>query len=156
MHTAANEVCIQVQDFDVASEYENLVGLDASVGAVVFFVGKVRQNELSSTGVIALELEHYPAMTEKVLQAIVEEAKARWQVKKIRIVHRVGKIALAEKIVFVGVSASHRAAAFSCAEFLMDFLKVKAPFWKKEHTATTHTWVAAKSTDNAAMHRWKK
>lgn len=150
-----NEVSIQTQDFNVASEYECLTKKNNTIGAVVFFVGKVREDAQSTNGVIALELEHYPAMTEKVLQELVDEAKARWQVSQIRIVHRVGRISVAEQIVFVGVTAEHRAAAFECAEFLMDYLKTKAPFWKKEYTSVGGSWVQAKNKDKAAMQRWQ-
>lgn len=153
--TLREEVCIQTQDFNVANEYECLSKEDNTVGAVVFFVGKVREDAQATNGIIALELEHYPAMTKKVLQDLVNEARARWQVCNVRIVHRVGKISVAEQIVFVGVTAEHRATAFECAEFLMDYLKTKAPFWKKSYTSVGSSWVKAKNKDKAAVQRWQ-
>ena len=122
-------------------------------GAVVFFVGRVRDlNEGDS--VFKMTLEHYPGMTEKSLEAIVEQAKARWALNRVRIIHRVGELHPADQIVFVGVSSPHRQAAFEGAQFIMDFLKTQAPFWKKEATSVGDRWVEAKSTDDEKARSW--
>ncbi|HEY7884337.1 MAG TPA: molybdenum cofactor biosynthesis protein MoaE, partial [Cellvibrionaceae bacterium] len=148
------QVRIQTDDFSVAAEYEALNLSASEAGAVVFFTGRVRPDG-NTDPVIALELEHYPAMTEQTLNAIAEQAAQRWQVDAIRVIHRVGKLATGEQIVYVGVAARHRAAAFSCAEYMMDYLKTRAPFWKKAWRASGAAWVEAKEDDHAACERWQ-
>ena len=129
-----------------------LAGVDHA-GAVVTFTGCVRlQGERGE--LLAMELECYPGMTESSLAAIVEEARQRWELLAVRVVHRVGRLLVGEEIVFVGVSARHRAVAFAAAEFIMDYLKTRAPFWKKEVTADGEYWVEQKQTDEQAVQRW--
>lgn len=124
------------------------------VGAIVNFVGIVR-NSGDGDDIVALQLEHYPGMTEQSLWSIVEEASARWVLDAVKIVHRVGRVALGHPVVLVAVAAPHRAAAFDACEFIMDFLKTHAPFWKKEiRRDGVATWVEAKSRDQQAMLRW--
>lgn len=144
---------IQVEDFDVGQEYTHLTADDTSAGAVVLFVGRVRDLTLSRE-VSRMVLEHYPGMTEKSLQAIADEAQERWPITDYRIIHRVGELGLGDNIVLVGVSSPHREAAFEAAQFLMDYLKTRAPFWKKELTQSGEHWVEADVKDSAAAQRW--
>ncbi|MGF1737653.1 molybdopterin synthase catalytic subunit MoaE [Photobacterium satsumensis] len=147
-------ISVQFDDFSVADEYEQLAqGTDA--GAVVTFVGKVRDFN-QGDAVTGLSLEHYPGMTEKSLAAIVEQAYERWPLLKTRVIHRVGDLALGDQIVFVGVTSAHRGAAFEACEFIMDFLKTRAPFWKKEQTPDESRWVDARETDTSAADRWQQ
>ncbi|MCO6553997.1 MAG: molybdopterin synthase catalytic subunit MoaE [Gilliamella sp.] len=120
-------------------------------GAVVSFMGKVRSNEKQT---ISLFLEHYAGMTEKVLANIIAQARDRWQLSRVAVIHRVGEISANEKIVFVGASSAHRSDAFAAVEFIMDVLKNEAPFWKKERTPQGETWVEAKKTDKEALRKW--
>ena len=120
-------------------------------GAVVTFIGKVRCTEKKTIG---LYLEHYAGMTEKVLSNIIVQARQRWQLSRIAVIHRVGNIKTNEKIVFVGVSSAHRSDAFAAAEFIMDILKNEAPFWKKENTIDGNNWVEAKKSDVDALKKW--
>ncbi|EAR56326.1 putative molybdenum cofactor biosynthesis protein E [Photobacterium sp. SKA34] len=146
-------ISVQFDDFSVANEYEKLAeGTEA--GAVVTFIGKVRDFN-QGDAVTALSLEHYPGMTEKSLQEIVDQAYKRWPLLKTRVIHRVGDLALGDQIVFVGVTSAHRGAAFEACEFIMDFLKTRAPFWKKEQTPEQSRWVDARETDTSAADRWK-
>jgi molybdopterin synthase catalytic subunit len=147
------EVAVQAEDFDVDKEYSSLVSGDTDAGAAVFFVGRVRSHN-DGRAVTGLTLEHYPGMTEKALQGIAGEAKDRWPIERVRIIHRIGALALGEQIVFVGTTSRHRAAAFSAAEFIMDYLKTRAPFWKKERTPEGDFWVEARDTDQQAAGRW--
>lgn len=124
---------------------------DAQDGAVATFIGKVRQDE---SNLQALVLEHYPIMTEQSLQAIAQTAQERFLLNRIVLIHRVGSILLNERIVFVGVSAAHRNAAFDGIQFIMDLLKNKAPFWKKEQTSVSTKWVEAKKTDQEQLKKW--
>lgn len=146
-------ISVQSDDFDVAAEYAALTEGDVAAGAVVLFVGRVREMGLSSN-VTGLTLEHYPGMTEKALNEIVDEAKARWEIIRCRIIHRIGTLTLGDQIVLVGVTSPHREQAFLAAEFLMDYLKTQAPFWKKESTREGDHWVTAKETDAQAAERW--
>lgn len=146
-------VAIQQDDFDVGAETTVLHACDSEVGAVASFVGLVRQDPQGG-GVIAMTLEHYPGMTEKALAAIEAEAIARWGLLGVRIVHRVGRLLPGAQIVFVGVAAPHRGAAFAACEFIMDYLKTRAPFWKKEETPEGAHWVDARESDTAAADRW--
>lgn len=148
-------VSVQTGDFDVSVELASLRDGNAGVGAVVSFVGTVRDMS-AGEAVLMMELEHYPGMTEKALQQIVEEANGRWPFLAARIIHRVGKLYPMEQIVLVAVAAAHRADAFSACEFMMDCLKTRAPFWKKETTASGARWVDAKASDTEAAKRWKK
>lgn len=149
-----NRVSVQEQDFSLAQEYAALAeGTEA--GAVVTFVGKVRDMNLGDH-VTGLHLEHYPGMTEKALLEICDQAQHRWPLLKIRVIHRVGDLDIGDQIVFVGVSSAHRGAAFEACEFVMDYLKTKAPFWKKERTTHSTRWVDSRDSDTQAAQRWEK
>lgn len=149
----ASPVAVQTEDFDVGAEYALLTEDDTAAGAVVFFVGRVRDMNLDA-GVSALTLEHYPGMTEKALASIVDEARERWRLLKVRVIHRVGRLALGDQIVLVGVTSQHREDAFEAAQFLMDYLKTRAPFWKKEETEAGERWIEALEKDRQAAKRW--
>ncbi|NBD21358.1 molybdenum cofactor biosynthesis protein MoaE [Aquabacterium fontiphilum] len=144
-------------DFDLTQEVASLRNGDAGVGAVVAFVGTVREWQ-AARGVdaaeLGFELEHYPGMTERSLASMVAQARGRFDVRGVRIIHRVGPLAVGDQIVLVAVTSAHRHAAFDCAEFLMDWLKTEAPFWKKESVRGEGQWVAARDTDHAAAARW--
>lgn len=152
---------IQVQeaDFDLAKEYEELRAQAPKIGAISTFTGLVRDyndgDNQTLEQVSNLYLEHYPGMTEKVLENIVKEAQNRWELMGVRLIHRVGPLHPSDQIVFVGVSSAHRGDAFAACEFLMDFLKTKAPFWKKEQTPEGDRWVDARDSDSDAAERWK-
>ena len=139
-------VVVQTQDFDVGREYADLIAGDTAAGAAVFFIGRVRDMN-HARDVKSMSLEHYPGMTENILQKILEEAKRRWGLIAARIVHRVGELQVGDQIVFVGVTSMHREHAFQAAEFLMDFLKARAPFWKKEATEKGGFWVESREED---------
>ncbi len=147
-------IAVQAEDFDVAAEYAELRKDNRSDGAVVFFTGLVREMNQGDS-VSGMALEHYPGMTEKALRQIVDEAAARWPLNRVRLIHRVGALRVSDQIVFVGVSAMHREAAFSACHFIMDFLKNRAPFWKKEVTAHGERWVDAQAKDKAALDKWQ-
>ena len=147
-------VRVQFEDFDVGAEIFRIRQSNKKVGAVASFIGVVRDlNE--GDEVSTLTLEHYPAMTEKALLKIEAEAKERWDIYDSLIIHRVGTLKPLDQIVLVVVSSAHRGEAFQACEFLMDYLKTKAPFWKKESTPSGDRWVDARSTDDAAAERWK-
>lgn len=147
-------VRVQIEDFDTGAEIARMRLARPDTGAVVSFVGQVRDiNDGSEVG--ALTLEHYPGMTEKALQGIVEQAKARWDIFDALIIHRVGTLQPTEQIVLVAVSGAHRGEAFSACEYIMDYLKTEAPFWKKEQTPSGSRWVEAKASDDHARERWK-
>lgn len=146
-------ISVQSADFDVGAEYAALTANDVEAGAVVVFVGKVRELNLSRQ-VTGLLLEHYPGMTEKALEEILAEAKSRWQLTRCRIIHRIGALGLGDQIVLVGVASPHREQAFAAAEFLMDYLKTRAPFWKKERTQEGDYWVDAQEKDEVSAQRW--
>jgi molybdopterin synthase catalytic subunit len=146
-------VRVQHADFDIAREVAALRGEDGRVGAVALFVGTVRdQNDAHA--VSTLTLEHYPGMTEKALQAIVDEAKDRWPLYDVLVIHRVGELEPRDQIVLVAVTSAHRGDAFAACEFIMDYLKTRAPFWKKEQTPDGPRWVDARSSDDQAALRW--
>lgn len=149
------EVRVQAQDFDLGEELARLRGNDARVGAVASFIGTVRDRN-DGSDVAELELEHYPGMTEKALYDIAERAHARWPLYGAVIVHRVGPLAPCDQIVLVAVSSAHRGDAFAACEFIMDYLKTEAPFWKKEQTSEGARWVDARVTDDAARARWEQ
>lgn len=145
-------ISIQHQDFNLQDEISVL--RQQNVGAIVSFVGLVR--ETASHGrVTAIELEHYPAMTQKYLEGIVTQAQQRWPLLGVRVIHRIGYLAASEQIVLVAVASQHRLAAFEAAAFIMDFLKTQAPFWKKEYIDGTAHWVDAKQADMSAIERWR-
>ena len=144
---------VQTEPFDSAAEQAALVGDNARIGALVSFVGLMRDLN-AGLGVSRMTLEHYPGMTEKALAVIADEAADRWQLEGLRIVHRVGTFEPRDPIVFVGVVSQHRGDAFRACEFLIDYLKIRAPFWKKEVTESGERWVEARSTDRVAADRW--
>ena len=146
-------VRVQTEDFDVAREIALLRGSDARVGAVASFIGVVR-DENDAAAVRTLTLEHYPGMTEKALAGIVDGAKARWPIHDALIIHRVGQLAPTDQIVLVAVSSAHRGDAFAACEFIIDYLKTQAPFWKKEVTPEGERWVEARASDDEAAARW--
>ncbi|PHM48131.1 molybdopterin synthase catalytic subunit MoaE [Xenorhabdus miraniensis] len=145
-------ISVQREIFNVGDEYQWLSQCDED-GAVVTFTGKVRNHNLGDN-VKTLTLEHYPGMTEKMLRAIADEARQRWSLQRISIIHRVGELYPGDEIVFVGVTSSHRSMAFTAAEFIMDYLKTKAPFWKKESLAKGERWVETRKSDEDAANRW--
>lgn len=146
-------VRVQVEDFDAGAEVQALRLARPDIGAVVSFIGQVRDiNDGSS--VSAMHLEHYPGMTEKSLEAITQQAKLRWDIVEVLVIHRVGDLNPSDQIVMVAVSSAHRKEAFMACEFVMDYLKTEAPFWKKEQTTAGARWVDAKATDDAAKERW--
>jgi len=146
-------VRVQVEDFDAGAEINAMRSSHANIGAVAAFVGQVRDLN-DGDQVSSLELEHYPEMTEKSLAAIIEQAKKRWEVIDALIVHRVGRLKPLDQIVLVLVASSHRKEAFAACEFIMDYLKTEAPFWKKEQTPAGSRWVEAKASDDEAKKRW--
>jgi molybdopterin synthase catalytic subunit len=146
-------VRVQTEDFDVAREIALLRGSDARVGAVASFIGLVRDENDAAT-VRTLTLEHYPGMTEKALDSIVDEARRRWSICDAVVIHRVGELAPTDQIVLVAVSSAHRGDAFAACEFIIDYLKTQAPFWKKELTPDGERWVEARASDDEAAARW--
>jgi len=146
-------VRVQTEDFDLSTEVARLRLANPKVGAVVSFVGTVRDlNE--GVDVCALELEHYPEMTERALAQIVEQARARWPIFDALVIHRVGPLRPRDQIVLVAVTSPHRGEAFAACEFIMDYLKTQAPFWKKEQTPQGARWVDAREGDDAARDKW--
>ena len=139
------KVAVQREDFDAGAEARAL-SRDAKVGAVASFVGVVRE--------VPMTLEHYAGMTEREIGRIVEEAKSRWQVMDCTVIHRYGELKPTDQIVLVAVASSHRGDAFAACEFIMDYLKTRAPFWKKEQTADGERWVEARASDDQAAGRW--
>lgn len=148
-----SSVSIQRADFDAAREIAALRAADGRVGAVCSFIGTVRDASDGRT-VSAMELEHYPGMTERAIEAMIDAACARFDILGARVVHRVGLLAPLDQIVLVAVSSAHRGEAFRACEFLMDYLKTQAPFWKKESTPEGARWVDARVSDDAALARW--
>ena len=146
-------VFIQTQDFDLQTEIAALRGQDARVGAVCSFIGTVRDRNDGST-VASMELEHYPGMTEKAIEAMIDEAHRRFDILGARVLHRVGLLQPTEQIMMVAVISAHRGESFQACEFLMDYLKTQAPFWKKEETPEGARWVDARVADDKAAQRW--
>ncbi len=146
-------ISIQAEDFDLSDEVAALRGGDARIGAVCAFVGAVRDRS-DGRSVGSMELEHYPGMTEKSIAAMVDQALARFELFGVRIIHRVGVLAPEDQIVLVAVTSAHRRESFEACEFLMDYLKTRAPFWKKEQTPEGARWVDARESDDAALARW--
>ncbi len=149
------KIAVQTQPFDLQTEVEALYRSNPRVGAVASFLGLVRDvNE--GQGVSAMTLEHYPGMTEKALADIVDQARARWEVMDACVIHRVGPLKPTDPIVLVAVASAHRGDAFAACEFIMDFLKTRAPFWKKEATPAGEKWVDARESDDLAAARWAR
>jgi len=151
VHSA--RITIQTADFDLSAEVAALRAGDPGVGAVAAFVGTVRDRS-DGQGVSAMELEHYPGMTEQAIQAMIDDAMVRFDIFGVRIIHRVGTLQPQDQIVLVAVTSAHRGQAFQACEFLMDYLKTQAPFWKKEHTPEGARWVDARISDDDALARW--
>ena len=147
-------VRVQEADFDVGAEFAALRAHDARVGALAGFVGLVRDLN-DGNSVSEMTLEHYPGMTEKALEAIVAEARQRWDIYEALVIHRVGPLKPCDQIVLVAVTSAHRGDAFAACEFIMDYLKTRAPFWKKEDTPEGGRWVDARETDDSAAARWQ-
>ncbi len=146
-------VSVQEHDFDIGAETMALSDGAPEVGAVATFTGVVRcANE--GVSVSAMTLEHYPGMTEKALEDIVNEARQRWSLERVRVIHRYGRLEPGDRIVFVGVSSAHRGVAFAACEFVMDYLKTRAPFWKREDTPEGARWVEARDSDEGSASRW--
>ena len=150
---ATPRVTIQTEDFDAGAEMAALRAGDMGVGAVASFIGTVRDRS-EGHGISAMELEHYPGMTETAIEQMIDAAMARFDIRAARVIHRVGLLQPGDQIVLVVVSSSHRGAAFQACEFLMDYLKTQAPFWKKETTPEGARWVDARVSDDAALARW--
>ena len=148
-------VRVQEADFDVGAELTALRAGDARIGALASFVGLVRDVS-HGVGVSEMTLEHYPGMTEKALTAIVDEAKMRWEIYGALVIHRVGPLRPCDQIVLVAVISAHRGEAFAACEFIMDYLKTRAPFWKREATPDGARWVDARDSDDAAAERWQR
>jgi len=153
MREVSHKVRVQTSDFDLGQELARLRAGDARVGAVVSFVGTVRDMN-DGASVSEMELEHYPGMTEKALDDIVRQAEARWPLYNALVIHRVGPLAPLEQIVLVACSAAHRGEAFAACEFIIDYLKTDAPFWKKEQTPEGARWVDARLSDDSAKAKW--
>ena len=148
-------VRVQEADFDLAAELTAQRAGDARIGAQACFVGLVRDIN-DGDSVSSMELEHYAGMTEKALEAIVEEAKGRWDIYDALVIHRVGPLLPCDQIVLVAVTSAHRGESFAACEFIMDYLKTRAPFWKKEATPAGSRWVDARDSDDSAAERWQK
>ncbi len=146
-------VSVQTEDFDIAAETATLTRGNPKIGAVASFVGLVRDIN-DGAGVAEMTLEHYPGMTEKALEAIVEDARRRWDIMAVRVIHRYGRLAPGDNIVLVIVAGAHRGEAFAACEYIMDYLKTRAPFWKKENTPEGERWVDARESDDHAAERW--
>jgi molybdopterin synthase catalytic subunit len=154
MHKTAR-VSIQTADFDLSAEVQALRALDPRVGAVCSFVGTVRDRTAGTPGSISsMELEHYPGMTEKSIEAMIDAAHQRFDIFGARVIHRVGLLQPLDQIVLVAVTSAHRGESFQACEFLMDYLKTQAPFWKKEQTPDGARWVDARVADDAALAKW--
>lgn len=148
-------VSVQTEDFDISAEIGALSSQDRNIGAVVTFTGLVR--EMTNAGAIqTMELEHYPGMTERALEDIAEQARSRWPLQGVRVIHRYGPLEPGDRIVLVVTASRHREAAFEAAAFLMDYLKTRAPFWKKEAGSHGASWVDAREADDSAIARWER
>jgi len=149
----APRVIVQTADFDLGAEVAALRANDAGIGAVASFVGTVRDRN-DGVGISSMELEHYPGMTERAIESMIDEAIHRFDICGARVIHRVGLLQPQDQIMMVAVTSAHRGQAFQACEFLMDYLKTQAPFWKKEQTPEGARWVDARSSDDAAIARW--
>ena len=149
------KVVVQTAAFDLGAEVDALRAGRTDIGAVASFVGLARDLN-DGSGVSAMTLEHYPGMTEKALKDVVDAANARWALLDVTVIHRVGRLLPGDPIVLVAVASAHRGEAFAACEFIMDFLKTQAPFWKKEETQAGERWVEARASDDAAAARWQQ
>ena len=155
MTPIAPRVSIQTEDFDLGTEVAALRAQDGRVGAVCSFIGTVRDRTTGTPGLIqSMELEHYPGMTEKAIEAMIDAAQQRFDIFGARVIHRVGLLQPLDQIVMVAVTSAHRGESFAACEFLMDYLKTQAPFWKKEQTPEGAKWVDARVSDDAALAKW--
>lgn len=152
-HRVSPRVLITTEDFNLADEVSALRAGDKRVGAVCTFTGTVRDRN-DGLNVASMELEHYPGMTEKAIEAMIDEAMARFNIFGVRVIHRVGLLQPLDQVVLVAVTSAHRGESFQACEFLMDYLKTQAPFWKKEQTAEGARWVDARVSDDAALAKW--
>lgn len=150
---SAPRVVVQTADFDLGAEIAALRANDAGIGAVASFIGTVRDRN-DGLGVSSMELEHYPGMTERAIESMIDEAMRRFDIRGAHVIHRVGLLQPPDQIMMVAVTSAHRGQAFQACEFLMDYLKTQAPFWKKEQTPEGSRWVDARSSDDAAIARW--
>jgi len=147
-----DKIVIQTEDFDLTTEVMHTRDNDPQVGAVVSFIGTVR--DLHSGSISSMTLEHYPEMTEKSLKSIVTEVRERWNLQNVTIIHRIGKLKVNDQIVLVVTTSKHRQAAFESCYFIMDYLKTNAPFWKKESTKQKEEWVESRKSDDEQKKRW--
>ena len=147
-----DKIIVQTEDFDLASDVELIKTTNSSIGAVVSFIGTVR--DLTSESLISLTLEHYPGMTEKSLRSIAEKARKKWEIESVTIIHRVGTLGIGDQIVLVITSSKHRQAAFDSCNYIIDFLKTDAPFWKKEVSDKKEKWVGKRESDEKQKKRW--
>ena len=147
-----DKIIVQTEDFDLTSEVELIKSTNSSIGAVVSFIGTVR--DLTGESLVSLSLEHYPGMTEKSLSSIADKARKKWEIDSITIIHRVGTLGIGDQIVLVITSSKHRQAAFDSCNYIMDFLKTDAPFWKKEVSDKEEKWVGKRESDEEQKKRW--
>ena len=147
-----DKIMVQTEDFDLTTEVELVKSTNSSIGAVVSFIGTVR--DLTGESLVSLNLEHYPGMTEKSLSSIADKARKKWEIDSITIIHRVGTLGIGDQIVLVITSSKHRQAAFDSCNFIMDFLKTDAPFWKKEVSDKEEKWVGKRESDEEQKKRW--
>ena len=147
-----DKIIVQTEDFDLTTEVELIKSTNSSIGAVVSFIGTVR--DLTSESLVFLSLEHYPGMTEKSLTSIADKARNKWEIESITIIHRVGTLGIGDQIVLVITSSKHRQAAFDSCNYIMDFLKTDAPFWKKEVSDKEEKWVGKRESDEEQKKRW--
>ena len=147
-----DKIIVQTEDFDLASEVELIKSTNSSIGAVVSCIGTVR--DLTSESLVSLTLEHYPGMTEKSLRSIAKKARKKWEIESVTIIHRVGTLGIGDQIVLVITSSKHRQAAFDSCNYIMDFLKTDAPFWKKEVSDKEEKWVGKRESDEEQKKRW--
>ncbi len=149
-----DKIVVQTEDFDLTTEVELIKSYSPSVGAIVSFIGTVR--DLNNESLVSLTLEHYPEMTEKSLESIANKARDKWELESITIIHRVGTLCIGDQIVLVITTSEHRQEAFDSCNFIMDYLKTDAPFWKKEISDKEEKWVKIRETDEKQKSRWKR
>ncbi|MFN3751492.1 MAG: molybdopterin synthase catalytic subunit MoaE [Thiobacillus sp.] len=149
------KIVVQAEPFDLGAELDAMRAGRTDIGAIASFVGLARDIN-DGSGVAAMTLEHYPGMTEKALSKLVDDANARWTLQDVTVIHRIGRLLPGDPIVLVAVASRHRGEAFAACEFIMDFLKTQAPFWKKEETPDGARWVEARASDDAAAARWRQ
>ena len=147
-----DKIIVQTEDFDLTTEVELIKSTNSSIGAVVSFIGTVR--DLTGESLVSLSLEHYPGMTEKSLSSIADKARKKWEIESLTIIHRVGTLGIGDQIVLVITSSKHRQAAFDSCNYIMDFLKTDAPFWKKEVSDKEEKWVGKRESDEEQKKRW--